>query len=76
MIYANAFNPKIICFLILISFSLSIKIDVDLVGGVVYTTFVGYYPDTNLNNSVIYIRGDGCNLTWIKGVKLTKTGVN
>ena len=76
MIYYNTFNPKIIFFLLLLSLSFSIKMHDGLVQGAVYTTFVGYYPDNTLNNSAIYIRGDACNLTWTKGIKLTKTGPN
>lgn len=42
----------------------------------VYTTFVVYYPDINLDSSQIYLRGDNCNLTWNKGVKLNHSATN
>lgn len=42
----------------------------------VYTIFASYYPDTNLGGHLIYIRGDGCNLTWSKGVPLNRTAAN
>ena len=58
------------CLLITISLSFIIT------PNAVYTTFVGYYPDENLSGQKIYIRGDGCNLTWTKGVPLNKTGAN
>jgi hypothetical protein len=56
--------------LIVLSFSYTIS------PNAVYTTFIGYYPDENLAGQKIFIRGDGCNLTWTKGVALNKTGVN
>jgi len=58
------------CLLLTLSFSFTIS------PNAVYTTFVGYYPDENLAGQKIFIRGDGCNLTWAKGVVLNKTGVN
>ncbi len=42
----------------------------------VYTIFASYYPDANLAGQTIYIRGDGCNLTWTKGVPLNRTAAN
>lgn len=47
-----------------------------MVPNAVYTIFTGYYPDANLGGQLIYIRGDGCNLTWSKGVPLNHTGAN
>jgi hypothetical protein len=42
----------------------------------VYTVFASYYPDGNLGGQTIYMRGDGCNLTWTKGVPLNRTAPN
>jgi len=42
----------------------------------VFTTFVAYYPDANLAGQKLYIRGDGCNLTWTKGIVLNQTAPN
>lgn len=47
-----------------------------LIPNAVFTTFVAYYPDDHLAAQKIFIRGDGCNLTWSKGVVLNKTAVN
>ena len=41
----------------------------------VYTTFVVHYPESKLKGD-LYIRGDNCNLTWTKGVKINHTATN
>lgn len=34
---------------------------------------VGKYPDNHVGGSSVYIRGDGCGLTWVTGKQLHKT---
>lgn len=38
----------------------------------VYTKFTAYYPDNKILKSSLYLRGDNCNLTWNKGVPMTR----